>query len=293
MKELIEAALKAVNGVEVVNVAGVPHPLIALPEGHKIASLEQFAEAPERVTGETTLFRVADFTGYVNDFKAEGARVFINPELKFDKGGKLATAVLDFPKPGMPAWSVHKANLVVQPSLEYELLIALDGQLMDQGEFAKKLRNIARFCTSLESADLLEIAQTLTLTSKGEFSSVEDNFSGSVRMGFDVQVSAKAGNSGTQTRNLEVPTAISFRLPLLLGGQPVDVVADFLYRTPASAGGKVQMGISLPDRKFIEREVLEETANQLAESVGLPVAIGYSGVPQAPASTSEEVNGQG
>lgn len=294
MKELIDAISQGLKGVEIVKTGESLKPLAAIPEGYKLASLEQFADAPDRIKGESTLFRLEDFTEYVNDFKVDGARVFVVPDLAFTKGGKLATAVLDFPRPGEPAWSTHQAHLVVAPSLEYLLLTELDNQLMDQGEFAKKLRNIARFCTSLSSADLLEIAQTLTLTSKGEFASVEDNFSGSVRMGYDIQVTAKAGGNGaSQTKNLTVPTQISFRLPLLLGGKPVDVIADFVYRVPAGAGGKVQMGIQLPDRKFVEREVLEATANDINASVGLPVAIGYSNVPSSPAGSNAEVDGQG
>lgn len=273
----IKTLLAQAIGITLVAGANAESQLAAIPDGVTLESLEQFQAAPNRIKGKVSLHRYTDFTRYVNDFKLAGTRIFVQPDLKFTRGGVLATVLFDYPEPGKPAWGGHQAQLVVAPSLEYTLLTSLAGKgLMPQADFALALRDIARFCTSLSSADLVEIAQTLTLSSKGEFASIEDNFSGSVRFGYDVQV--KATSEATARKNIEVPQTISFNLPVLLGGKPVDISAELIYRIPASKEDKVKLGIRLPDQQFVERAVLEELVDAIEADTGTPVALGYSDV---------------
>lgn len=273
----IKTLLAQAIGITVVQDTGALAPLAAVPDGVTLESLEQFQAAPNHIDGNTALHRYNDFTRYVNSFKLAGSRIFVQPDLTFTRGGTLAKVYFDFPEPGKPSWSNHTAELVVTPSLEYKLLTSLAGKgLLPQAEFALALRDISRFCTSLSSADLVEIAQTLTLSSKGEFASIEDNFSGSVRFGYDVQV--KATSDATARKNIEVPQSISFNLPVLLGGQPVDISAELIYRIPASKEDKVKLGIRLPDQQFVERAVLEDLVNSLEADTSVPVALGHSDV---------------
>lgn len=269
-------------GITLVSDARGPSQLAAVPDGVNLHSLEAFQDAPNRIAGISTFHRFDDFAGYVNAYKGEGSRIFVDPDLKFGRGGVLATAFMDFPEPGKPAWTTHQARLVVSPALEYQLLTALEGRgLIAQPDFALALRDVSRFCTTLSSADLLEIAQTLTLSSKGEFATIEDNFSGSVRFGYDVQV--KATSDTTARKNVEVPREIGFNLPVLLGGRNFDLVAELLYRIPADKADKVKMGIRIPDRAFVERAVLEQQVQELGQATGLVVALGNTNVPTTPA----------
>lgn len=273
----IIGAFGAAIGAQEVKLEGVEVPLLALPnKDFVVKSLEQFLDAPNRTGGLARLHQYDGFVEYVLAFKEQGARIFVSPSLSFTGGGVLATAMLDYPVPGTPRWSEHTAEFVVQPSLEYTLLTNLDGKLLDQDEFARAIQKVGRFCTSMSGADVLELAQTLQLTSKGKFASINDDISGSINLAYDVQVKA---NAGTSTKPLTVPTTLNFKLPLLLGGQVVELAADFIYRIPDEAGGKVKMGIRLPDRLYVERDVLEATVAQLAESTKVPVSVGTSTVP--------------
>lgn len=279
-KPICDLAVKAVR-VQVVSEATTQSQLAALPAGVTMQSLEPYQAAPNRIHGLVRLHRYGDFVNYVQDFKVTGTRIFITPNLAFTSGGELALAVLDYPEPGKPAWSTHEVALVVSPSLEYKLLTSIANKgLMNQVDFVEALRDLARFCTSLSSADLLEIAQTLTLSSKGDFASIEDQFSGSVRFGYDVQVTANS--EATKRMGIAIPETFSFNLPLLQGGTAQDVKAEFRYRVPKSKDEKVQLGIRLPDQKFIERAVLEQLVTQLSTDVGCPVALGDSNVPTRP-----------
>lgn len=281
MEQLIKQAMAAAAGITLVPVSGSLAPLAAVPEGVRLKSLEQLMDRPSAIAGYVTLHRYSDFVAYVNDFKQEGARIFVSPDMTFQKSATLANAVLDYPQPGKPAWARHFAVLKVEPSLEYKLLTALESAgLHDQDKFALALRDLSRFCTSLSGADLLEIVQSLTVASKGEFASIQDDFTGSVRFGYDVQVTAKS--EAATRKNVTIPQVISFNMPVLLGAGPVDLNVELLYRVPNQAGGKVQMGIRFPDKKFVERAVLEETADKLAGDTKLTVAVGDSSVPTSP-----------
>lgn len=282
MEELIRSIIAGAAGVTILPAAGDrPIPLASVPDGVNLVSLERYLDNPARIEGVADLYRVADFTAYVNAYKQAGSRIFVVPDMQMQEGGTLAHAVLDYPVAGTPSWSTHQANLIVAPSMEYRMLTKLEGRgLIAQPDFALALRDVSRFCTTLSAADLVEIAQTLTLQSKGDFASIEDNFTGSVRFGYDVQVTAKS--DATTRKNVEVPREIGFNLPVLLGGENVDITAELLYRVPVSKEDKVKMGIRIPDRRFVERAVLEATADALGRATSLVVAMGNSSVPRAP-----------
>jgi hypothetical protein len=282
MEQFFKELADRLNPVQPValSIPGVSVPLAAVPDGFRVVPLQGHADAPQRIVGLTKLHRFDDFVDYVNLYKSPSARIFVAPNLRFTDGGTLAKAYLDFPAPGTPAWTTHEVDLCVACSLPYKLLTELDGKMQDQNAFALQLKDVAKFCSSLSVADLLELVQTLTLSSKGEYASVEDDFSGSVKMGYDVRVTAKS--DATSRMNINVPTELSFELPVLHGGASMTIVAELLYRLPAGPGQKVQMGIRLPERKYVEREVLESTAEKISGAVQLPVALGETDVPDSP-----------
>jgi uncharacterized protein YfdQ (DUF2303 family) len=275
IRDVLGAALSAVTLSK--EATGAAAPIAALPEGITLHSLERYLPAPLRIDGTTEIHSYAEFVDYVNQYQNPGARVFVSPELVFLKGGTAATAYLDFPQPGAPRFAPHQALLKVKPSLEYETLTAIDGKLMNQDTFARTLEMLQPLCTSMAGADLLDMVRTIALTSAGTFKSYEDDYSGSVDFVYDVKVAA---NAGTQAKKLEVPKLITFEMPLIQGGAVVQITTQFAYRIPAEAGGKVELGLRIPDRKYIERDVLLGITKSLAADTKLPVAIGTSSVPK-------------
>ena len=277
----IVAALASVIGVRAVDDAsGTAAPLVSVPKDFTVKSLEPFMPAPNRIDGVTDLHQYGAFVEYVNRYKSAWARIFVSPDIVFKTGGELAVAHLDYPGPDVPEWSTHSARLLVQPSLEYKLLTDLDSKLLSQDDFARMMLLLSRFCSSMSGADLLELAQRLTLTSKGGFRSFNDDFNGSVNFAYDVQVSAKVDSTATKT--IEVPSTITFNMPMLIGGEAVSIVADFLYRIPEEPGGKINMGLRLTDRLYVERDLLNALVSQLGGDTNLPTAVGTSSVPTSP-----------
>lgn len=243
-----------------------------LPEGYSLKDLEAFLDQPNRVRETVKLTSAADFIAYVNRYKNDDSVIFITPDLGTVNATKpLAAAVIDYHGTAAPAWADHKAWYLPTPSPAYALLCAMDGKLAAQDEFAQHLRDIARFCTSHPGADLLEIISSMTLTSRGDFKSLSDDTSGSIRLGYDLEVSAQAG---TTEKRLTVPKTLTFRLPVFVGSEPSDVVADLLYRTPKAAGQSVQLGLRLPERRWLELDLIQQTATQIREATGLMVLVG-------------------
>jgi hypothetical protein len=292
----IRAALLGLLGVQPVVLPNVEQPQVGVPENGKINLTtidERLLGAPRDTRGVSSFRQYSAFVDYVKQYAGDNVpiipdvrtppgeivapRIFVVPEISFAKASPLATAYLDYPARGYPRWSTHCATLVVAPSMEYELLLALDGKLFPQDEFARKIRDVSRFCTSLTGADLLELVQTLTLASKGDFKSLNNDLSGAVTLLYDVQVAASAG---TATKKINVPEVVTFNLPLLLDGEKVEMTAELLYRVPEQAGGKIHLGLRLPERKFVERDVLLNVVAAMNKDTGLPVAIGETTVPQ-------------
>ena len=254
-------------------------------EDQKLLDLEHLSERPARIRQHFAAAGIDAFTGYVNRFKDPNSTIFITPTLtSLANGAVLATAVLDYHEssaqpaeggalPHEPRWGQHTASLAARPSLPYAKLLALDGKFMDQPQFAQALEDIARFASSHSQADLVETARTISLTSKGDFKSFEDELSGSVDFKFDVRVGATAG---TAERKLTVPSTIDFTIPLIDGLDPVVITTKFKYRVPESPGAKVTLGIQIVDRVWLEDAAIAEAKGKLADATKLPVYVGES-----------------
>lgn len=254
--------------------------LLLMHEDQKIHDLEHLAERPARIRQHFAAAGIDAFTGYVNRYKDANSTIFITPTLtQLANGAVLATAVLDYHESGAPElsgdndprWGQHVVTLAARPSLPYAKLLALDGKFMDQPQFAQALEDIARFASSHSQADLVETARTISLTSKGDFKSFEDELSGSVDFKFDVRVGATAG---TAERKLTVPSTIDFTIPLIDGLDPVVITTKFKYRVPESPGAKVTLGIQIVDRVWLEDAAIAEAKGKLADATGLPVYVG-------------------
>ncbi|HEY3434289.1 MAG TPA: DUF2303 family protein [Solirubrobacterales bacterium] len=275
LKEIIASLLGLVVKPEVVSIDG--RDVLLAPDNWGIHSLEEYRDGPDRVSNTITMTGMESFNDYVNRFKLPASTVFIAPNLAgLASNATLATAIIDYHEndgnnPADAKHLSHRALLQARPSIAYGKLLALDGKLLAQDEFARALEDIARFSSSHAAADLLEIARTLSLTSKGDFKSFEEEFSGSVDFKFDLQVRA---NAGTQERKLSVPSHIGFFVPLIEGMSDVSVQVKFLYRVPDGPGGKVQLGIKIVDRVWLEDNAIRDAADFIREKTDLPVYVG-------------------
>ncbi len=275
MEELIKSLIAALqdNGVKRLSIGGVDQPLVAVPEEYAVQSLEQFAIAPSEIREVASLHGVPSFIEYVRRHKNEDSAVFVTPNLtQLRKGAVLSEAIIDYHGRGSnPRWGKHRALLVARPGLGYEKLMELDGKLLDQAEFGKAMEDLVRYAVGIDSADLLETMRTLVLTSKGEFKNAEDELSGSIDFTYNMAVNASAG---TANRKLSVPAELTFNTALVDGMPDTPVRVKFLYRVPMDQGGKVQCGIKIIDRVYLEDMALQEVAQYIRDETDLQVFVG-------------------
>ena len=253
---------------------------IAVPAGYGLQGVEAFREFPRHIKESIRLTTISGFCQYLNRYKREGeSLVMINPGMAdISPSTALATAIIDYhtPKSGAAAEQPRKASHIAAfhptPSPAYAMLCAMDGKLLEQDQFCLHLRDLARFCTSHDAGNLLEVIRTLQLTSRGEYQSHNDDTNGSVRLKYMVDVEASAG---TQERALIVPSTITFALPVFLD-DPIatEIVTELVYRTPRQSGGKVQLGLRLPDRLWMEHQRIQAIAQVIGDATGLLVITG-------------------
>ena len=276
MEQLLKALAAAL--AQPVEISRPDTTFVALPPGWTTSQERDLRKHPDNVSTVVDLLGIPSFVEYVNRFKNQNSTIFVTPDLtRLSSNMVLATAFLEYHEDGsgaddtLPNFLTHLAKVTARPSLVYSKLLQLDGKLMDQTAFAQALEDVARYSSSHAAADLLETARTISLTSKGNFKNYEDDFSGSTEFRFDLQVSA---NAGTVERKLVVPSVIEFRAPLIDGLSEELVQTKFLYRVPQGHEGKVQLGLKIVDRAYLEEKAIAEAANKIAEATSLPVYVG-------------------
>lgn len=249
-------------------------PLAIVPIDHKAIDLEPFADNPQRTRRKVTLSDSTSFFDYIERLKDDSSVVFVSPSLaSISASTTIATCIFDYDTQDVPHWGDHTVGLQAKPSIAYAKLQGMNNKLFEQPDFAKAIKELSRFATSPQPADLLEIAHYLVLSSKGEFVNINDEISGSVDLTYKVKVTA-AVNSSSENRKLVVPEYIDFVLPLIEGSAPQHVRVEFLYRVPASSDAKLSLGLRIVDKDYIEEEALLGVVTKIREQTGLPVFLG-------------------
>lgn len=274
MNEVLQKALDAVGVKVFANPSGGAS-IAAIPNGYRLQSLEEFGLSPSYIKQAVKVHRLNDFLAYVERFKNPGTSIIMIAPATKGLGAELACCELDYHSVGAVAdaasWCAHSVTYVATKTVEYGLLCGLDCKLMAQDEFAHAIEPLLRFVKDMKAAELLEVLRTINLTSKGKFQSINDDFSGSVDFTYELQVSASAG---TQERKLKVPREISFYMPLIEGNAAWPVNTKLMYRIPPEPGGKVQLGLRMPDRRLDEERLVESLATNIANQSGLLTMVG-------------------
>lgn len=220
---------------------------------------------PRRLRQAHAVYNVKDAIDYVNRYKSGTSLILISPEPT--NGQPCARIILDYHEnPLTPAWGEHVVDLIFRTSWQFDAITALTKQLIPQDAFALGLRDIAGFCRTVQAADLLEIARTLSLTVKGNFRNYVDEFNGSVDFTYNMQVT---GQAGTSARELKIPQYLDWDVPILLGGDKQLVQTDFVYSIPKEEGEKVRMGLRMHGRGEMLLTLGESIRVALVEGTGL------------------------
>lgn len=108
-------------------------PILAIPQGMKLESVEHLMPAPQRFKGQFKTGQIEEFVKYGNS--NGNASVFVNQD---DMSAK---AYFDFGSPSMPEHRDHTAELTLKRTPEFKKLIAIDGDTLSQRDLVEMLED--------------------------------------------------------------------------------------------------------------------------------------------------------
>lgn len=233
-----------------------------------LAAADERAEAPRRRKGSATHQELDSFIAHVNRFKDAGSVVWA------DAQNTKLTAVLNYHPAGeaAPRWNDHRSIYACPLSRQWLLWIGRNEKPMGQEEFGQfvedNMADLANPGAEPEDADLpppakvLEVARTLIVRTKGEFSRTLNPTSG------EFSLVNKLENESTSTK---IPRAFLLQLPVFEAGTPYRVEARLRF---SMADGKPRFAFALYQIDVIKRDAFGEVRQQVVEGTGLPVFVG-------------------
>jgi uncharacterized protein YfdQ (DUF2303 family) len=124
-----------------------------------------------------------------------------------------------------------------------------------------------------DSATMLEVATTLTGKRSLDLDSRTRLDNGDIGFKFVEETTARAGRGATE---VEIPTVFTIRVPIFLGGEPVEI--DARLRFKADQDG-VRMGYRLLRWKDAERDAFGAVLATVTDETSLSEAAFYGSAP--------------
>jgi uncharacterized protein YfdQ (DUF2303 family) len=210
-----------------------PGEIVAVADGPgrvRIEDLEQYAEHPRRAKAARTVYDAASFAAYLHRHEGPATEVYADVQaakvvgiIDSHEGRDLAN--------GDPGWQAHRITLQLTQSPSWIAWTGNDGKFLPQDEFAEFAEMRAADVREPSPADLLELAQRLTMTKGVEYESGKRLQDGQTQLVYKETVSARAGQRG----DLEIPQYLRLAIKPHIGGPTYGVTARFRYRLRGTA----------------------------------------------------------
>jgi uncharacterized protein YfdQ (DUF2303 family) len=198
-----------------------------------VVDTDAYADSPRHIEAKRVVGDAESFVQYVTKHVIDG-----HTEVYADVPSSSVVAVLDSHDAEQGGWQKHTARLELRKTKSWEAWEKVDGQLLQQTEFAEFIEQQALDVRSPETAVLIEIAQSFQAKTSVDFEGGERLDSGQVRLEYKETVTAKAGQKG----HIDIPTELELLLRPYIGGPVYVVVARFRYRL---RGPQLGLGVVL------------------------------------------------
>lgn len=248
--------------LKTVEIGDIEHALI--PEGACIKSFENLMAAPNRIKATPSFTDIPGFADYVEEFKEEGTRIFI------DDDRRRFTTVFDCHHKNQPAWGDHSASLDVELSREWKRVKAQNEQKMAAIDFAEFIEdNVAYITGPVTGIDLLAMAQSMKVKLKGDLEVEETLHAGMKKLLITDESIVKGTNSNK--KEMEFPEKVELSLRVFKNGltYPIEV---FLRMRKSDRG--INFWIKIPDPDAIEEAAFDQVIDQVKEATALPTLKG-------------------
>lgn len=241
----------------------VEHPqggeLVTLPEGFRVVRMEPLEPELTHVKQVVDLEDLPSFIAYVNDYRMEATRIFV------DAAAPALLAVLDYHAGESPARCAHRVAFAPPMAEEWRRWTAIDGKPMAQAAFAEFLEENLRDVREPPGADVLETVASLKAVKSVSFESGLELQSGAVQLTYHEKVEGAGKNT------LEIPSQLTLGLPVFFNGEGYEVTAFLRYRI---GEGQLAFVVKLHQRQYIERDAVLAMTKAVEEAVKAPLVFG-------------------
>lgn len=210
MPDDFQAIINAARTVgKVIEFSGDYAPLILVPQGFSLQSLEPFGAAPRRKTGSCSFQTPESFIRFVETHKTEATVI----HTKLDAGAGI-TATFDHHTKGAAGWNGFKATLQLQQTVEWGKWLSSPGREYNQKQFAEHIEDFIPYFESPTGAEIIQIVETLKVNAKVNVAAVNAEKGRKIRMEFSSETAMTAGADD----KLTVPDEIKLKLQPFEGG---------------------------------------------------------------------------
>lgn len=225
-------------------------------ENIDVRSHEQYLEVPTRRRSSSTVTEPGSFTTLLGMDPNRGALIFA------DETTNRLTAVINW-----DGWADHRIMLQLTYSDQFKRWGERSGKLYSQIDFAELLEDFAGDIYEPAAADMIEIAQSFQAARSGSFESSTRMSNGAVSFRYREDIDARAGNAG----QLEVPETFYLRIPILRGGDYVEVLAKLRYRIEHNV---LRLGFRVPGLDDLRLQAFATATSEVIQ--GLDAAHGHT-----------------
>jgi uncharacterized protein YfdQ (DUF2303 family) len=270
----LEAAITA--GVSVAN---TPHPAdiidgpqpnvrhaIAVTEEHGLqvhkleVPLSEITNNPFRVTGERT---VSDLDSFLAEIERRPLRDDSTIWGNADRGR--LTAIYNDHTSHEAGWRDDKLTLALAVDEDWKAWHALSGQSMKQQPFGDRIEELLHTIVDPDQAELLEIIDSIRVSSGGNFESRIERADGSQKLLYQQENKVSAGKTG----ELEIPTLITLSLRPW-DNHPTMHEVQAYFRVWVH-DGNLTLTVKLKPTRQIVREAWYDITQAISGQAGKPV----------------------
>lgn len=231
-------------------------PIVRVPTGVGLESLEQFMPAPLRIKRNLRVKTVESFVRYFNEFYEDASRIYADGDTVMIRG-----VLDDHTDRDGPQWCDHSVTYSCPYSREWLAWTKNDRKKCSQVDFAEWLEDHTADIVEPIGTDLLNLCNQLQIHRKATYGSSQRLASGEHSFSY-----SEENQSGT----VEIPSMIKLGVPVFVDGAVYAVDARFKYRLEE---GRLVLWYELVNpQKYVEDAFAAILDQIRSETEALPIA---------------------
>lgn len=167
--------------------------------------------------------------------------------------------------PDTPGRCENLADFVMAKSHPWQQWSAMSGELMPQDRFAEFLTDRRGEVIDPDAATMVELAQTFQAHTEVTFRSRVSLASGAVQFMYDEN---STGQGVTNTGSIPVPESIRLRMPIVEGGDVVELTARLRWRTDRNG---LRLGYVIENQTEVWRDAFNYECGAIAAATGTDI----------------------